>query len=123
MITMSHSVERIKLKETVLLVTSFEMHIFIQENDCSSAYDIQKGILHNGDPNNVKVSVAETDKSASQMSESKIRNNYSYHSVSFNECSMTFWQYFSCVNGRNVDYSNLTFKSGLFVLVPFKKVQ
>ena len=50
-------------------------------NDCSSVYDIQKGILHNGGANNVKVSVAETDKSASQMSESKIRNIHSYHFI------------------------------------------
>ena len=69
-------------------------------NDCSSAYDIQKGILHNGGPMNVSVSVAEIDKSASQMSESKIRNIHSYHSVSFNECSVTFWQYFQCGNGK-----------------------
>ena len=31
-------------------------------NDCSSAYDIQKGILHNGGPNNVKVSLKLTNK-------------------------------------------------------------
>ena len=33
---------------------------------------------------------------------------------------MTFWQYFQCGNGKNVDRNNLTFKSGLIVLVPFK---
>ena len=89
-------------------------------NDCSSANDIQKGILHNGGSNNLTVSVAETDKLASQMSQSKIRNIHSYHSVSFNERCVTFWQYFQCGNGKNVDYSELTFKSGLIALVPFK---
>ena len=54
------------------------------------------------------------------MSESKIRNIHSYHSVSLNEHSMTFWQYCQRGNGKNVDYSDLTFKSGLTVLVPFK---
>ena len=66
------------------------------------------------------MSVAEIDKSASQMSESKIRNIHSYHSVSLNEHSMTFWQYCHRGNGKNVDYSDLTLKSGLTVLVPFK---
>ena len=47
-------------------------------NDCSSAYDIQKGILHNGGQNNVKVSVAEIDKLASQMSKLKTRKIHSY---------------------------------------------
>ena len=69
-------------------------------NDCLSAYDIQKGILHNGGPVNVSVSVAEIDKSPSQMSESKIRNIHSYQSVSFNEFSVTSWQYFQCGNGK-----------------------
>ena len=76
--------------------------------------------LYNGGRNNVKVSAAEIDKSASLMSESKIRNIHSYHCVSFNERSMTFWQYFQYGNGKNVDYSDLTFKSRLIVLVPLK---
>ena len=33
---------------------------------------------------------------------------------------MTFWQYFQCRNGKNVDYGDLTFKYGLIALVPFK---
>ena len=50
MITMSHNVERI-------------LNAYIHSgNDCSSAYGIQKGMLDNGGPNNVKVSVAEIDK-------------------------------------------------------------
>ena len=33
---------------------------------------------------------------------------------------MTFWHYLRYGNGKNVDCSNLTFKSGLSALVPFK---
>ena len=96
---MSRNAERIKPIETVLLLKLLNAYIH-SGNDYSSAYDTQKGILHNGSPNNVKVSVAEIDKSAAQMSESKVRNIHSYHSVSFNERSMTFWQYFQCENGK-----------------------
>ena len=57
MITMSHNVERSKLIETVLLLL---LNAYIHSgNDCSSAYDIQKRILHNAGPNNVKVSVVD----------------------------------------------------------------
>ena len=85
-------------------------------NNCLSADDIKKGILHQGGLKNASVSVAEIDKSACLMSHSKIVNIQSFHSVLYHKLGMVFWQYFECGAGKFYAYQDLKFVSGLKVV-------
>jgi hypothetical protein len=90
-------------------------------NNCLSAEDIKKGILHLGGPKNASVSVAEIDKTNCQMSHSTIPNIQSFHSVLYHKLGMVFWQYFECGAGKFQSYQDLTFTSGLKVVDGFSE--
>ena len=91
-------------------------------NDCLSAIDIKKGILHQGGPKNTKVSVVEIDKSKCEITHSKIKDIQSFHSVRFHRQGMIFWRYFDCGAGRYEPFHNLEFASGLSVVSEFSEI-
>ena len=66
------------------------------------------------------MSVVEISKNDTKITENKIQNIQSFHSVELQEDKMTFWQYFGCSQGREIKYSNLTFESGLNVIETFE---
>ena len=89
-------------------------------HNCTTASELKQGILYLGGPESSKVSVVEISKNDTKITESKIQNIQSFHSVEFQEDKMTFWQYFGCGQGREIKYSNLTFESGLNVIKTFE---
>ena len=109
---MSHNVERIRQTGIVLWQKDAYIHA---GNECTSANDIKKGILHQGGPKNAKVTVTEIDKSRCNISYRKIPNIQSFHSVSFNNNGLNFWQYYNCGTGKFFLYQSLEFTSGLNV--------
>lgn len=91
--------------------------------DVISAEDIKSAILFHGGPDNVKVSVAEIDKTECSLEQSKIPNIQSFHSIEFEDNGMRFWQYFDVGEGQFIPYSELTFHSGLKVISAFSTAQ
>lgn len=88
-------------------------------NDCTSAEDVASGIKFRGGPANTKVSIIEIDKQQTKLTQSKIINIQSYHSIKYTEKGMTFWQYFDTGVGKFVEYSGLEFTSGVNVIKSF----
>ena len=91
--------------------------------DVISAEDIKNAILFHGGRGNVKVSVAEINKSECSLEQSKIANMQSFHSVQFENNGMKFWQYFNVGNGQFIPYSELTFHSGQEVISAFSTTE
>jgi len=85
-----------------------------------TAKDIFDSLHYGSGLKNTKVCVVEIMASKSIVVASKIKNISFYHSVRFNEKTMTFWRYFGVDKGVEIPYSDeFKFQSGATVIVPF----
>lgn len=90
-------------------------------NNLVTPEDVKKGILYKGGVKHSKVAIIEVNKENASFQFCKIEGISTYHSVSFSENVMTFWQYYGIGMGKKIEYKNCKFTSGAVVIDAFSR--
>lgn len=92
-------------------------------NDLLDASDVKSAIEYQGGVPNAKVSVIEIDKSRTEVTNVKIPNSQSIHSVRFYNDHMVVWNYYGIGPGKRVGYYDNDFSivPAVTVLEPFEQ--
>lgn len=92
-------------------------------NDLITAEDIYKAMHYGYGVKNAEVSVVEIDKMSTSIDGPKIKNISNFHSIEFNETSMTMWRYFNIGKGIKQPYNKLEVKLTIETLLPYSNTE
>lgn len=92
-------------------------------HNIASAKDVYDALVYKGRMKNAKASIIEVNKQSSFITDVKIADIQSYHSVKYEDSGMTFWKYFEIGNGKKIPYSNLDYKCKYNIIQSFNSSQ
>ena len=90
-------------------------------HDIQTVKDVKNSLLFMRGVKNSEVSLIEIDSSQNELKSQSIENISDYHSVDFEDNTISFWNYYQVGSGIPVDIKPVNFVSGFHVLSSFEK--